>query len=156
MPKNMSKLSERIASYPKSNLPIFIDTAIFIYLLEDHPRYGLQISDFFDQISLGKIQAVTSHITLSELLVKPYELTHENKAEEYHGLIASFPNLKLASTSEQAAIHAAQIRAKYKFSLIDSLQLAIAEDEKAKFFLTNDKQLKKYSDMPILYLDDLQ
>lgn len=152
----MSKLSAKIASYPKSNLPIFIDTAIFIYLLEDHEQYSLQLSELFDQISLGKIQAVTSLITLSELLVKPYELAGTAKAEEYRGILTSFPNLQMIGISEQVAMNAAKIRAKYTFSLIDSLQLAIAEDTKAKLFLTNDKQLKKYPDLPILYLDDVR
>jgi hypothetical protein len=48
-----------------------IDSAIFIYQFEDHPRYKALCEKVFDLMEAGIIQAVTPTVTLIEVLVQP-------------------------------------------------------------------------------------
>lgn len=48
-----------------------LDTNIFIYALEGYPVLRPTLTQLFERIDHGAIQAVTSELTLAEVLVKP-------------------------------------------------------------------------------------
>jgi predicted nucleic acid-binding protein len=50
---------------------ICIDTAPFIYFIEHHIKYRSIIRPVFTEIDSGSIEAITSTITLLEVLVHP-------------------------------------------------------------------------------------
>ncbi|MCX6046945.1 MAG: hypothetical protein NT075_17715 [Chloroflexi bacterium] len=50
-----------------------IDTAPIIYFVQTHPIYDVVVSAIFKQIAAGRIEAVTSMITLTELLSWPIQ-----------------------------------------------------------------------------------
>jgi len=50
---------------------ICIDTAPFIYFIEEHRNYREIIRPIFVEIDPGNIEAITSTITLLEVLVHP-------------------------------------------------------------------------------------
>jgi len=52
------------------------DTAPLIYFIEQHPRYMPLVGPFFQAVERGAIQAVTSVLTLTEVMVHP--LRHKN------------------------------------------------------------------------------
>ncbi len=54
-------------------LRICIDTAPFIYFIEKNPKYLSMLRPFFAEINAGKIDALTSTITLLEVLVLPFK-----------------------------------------------------------------------------------
>ncbi|MCL4809319.1 MAG: hypothetical protein KJ062_16255, partial [Thermoanaerobaculia bacterium] len=51
--------------------PVGIDTAPFIYFIEEHPVFVRVLDDLFGRIDSSKLTAVTSGITLLEVLVLP-------------------------------------------------------------------------------------
>ena len=51
---------------------VYLDANIFIYALEGHARYLPVLSDLFKIIDRDEAQAVTSELTLAEVLVKPF------------------------------------------------------------------------------------
>jgi predicted nucleic acid-binding protein len=76
-----------VGTSPLQGLPsererIGIDTNIFIYFLEAHPRYGAWCASLFDRIERGHNPAVTSTVTLLELLVQPYRDQKEELAQK--------------------------------------------------------------------------
>jgi len=56
---------------------VAIDTAPFIYYIEEHNDYIEAIAPLFDLISQGRITAYTSLITLIEVLTKPIHEKNE-------------------------------------------------------------------------------
>ena len=50
---------------------IYLDTNVFIYALEAYPEYELSLNSLFSAIDSGKLTAVTSELTLAEVLIKP-------------------------------------------------------------------------------------
>jgi len=49
-----------------------LDTAVFIYLIEEHPDYLPLVAPIFEQTARGERELVTSAVTLLEVLVVPY------------------------------------------------------------------------------------
>lgn len=130
--------------------PVFIDTAIFIYLFEDHPKYASIIQPVFDMLSTGKLNTVTSIFTVAEVLTRPIEEKDNELVKHYQEIFTQIKNLSVATPNYSVSIKAAEIRAQYKFGLIDSFQLALASEYKCGSFFTNDFKLKKCTDLKII------
>lgn len=149
MPTNMSKAYVRteIAKIPQ---PIFIDSAIFIYLFEDHPKYASLLEPLFNNEAVKKISSV---IMIAEVLTKPFERKNSELINHYQEIFNHLPNLSIVSLDRESAILGSQIKAQYGFHLIDSFQLALAEKNNCVSFLTNDKQLEKYKNLSVVCLE---
>ena len=135
----MDELSKRLASAKVVGL----DTSVFIYFLEEHPQYSSLAQITIKCVEDGKWQGVTSTITLMEITVRPWQLEREAVAREYEAILVHFPNLTIMDVDRNVARAAAQLRAKYKVSPPDALQVAACVSYGANAFLTNDKRLVK-------------
>lgn len=51
--------------------PVAIDTAPFIYYIEQHPKFLSKVEAIFESAEQGEIRAITSVLTLLEVLVHP-------------------------------------------------------------------------------------
>lgn len=138
------------------NSPVFLDTACFIYLFEQHPKYHDAIKPVFSFLSSGKITAFTSIITVTEVLTKPYQNKADNLVNLYLEAFANIPGLKLVGPVYETAIRAAMLRAKYNLNLPDAYQLVMAIEAKCQTFLTNDKNLKKVKEIKIALLEEIK
>ena len=76
-------------------------------------------------------------------------------AEEYRDILLNSANLSTAGISEIVAERAAKLRAEYDVRTPDAIQLALAIEEGASFFVTNDTRLPELSPLKLLVLDDL-
>ena len=64
--------------------------------------------------------------------------------------------IKIVEIDKNIAERSALIKSQYKFfKTADSLQLASALYSKYDLFITNDKQLRQFSEIEILVIDDL-
>lgn len=132
-----------------------LDTSIFIYHLEANPTYAPLTRIAFENMEKGKFKGVTSTITLMELTVLPWRMGHENIAREYEAVLVNFPNLSIVDIDRNVARLAAKLRADFKISPADALQVAASLQAGAKAFLTNDKRLTGLQTIiEILILDD--
>ncbi|MBI4611703.1 MAG: hypothetical protein HY726_22170 [Candidatus Rokubacteria bacterium] len=52
--------------------PVGLDTPVFIYYIEEHPRFIPLLDPLFEAIDAGQIEGVTSGVSLKETLVVPY------------------------------------------------------------------------------------
>lgn len=127
-----------------------VDTNIFIYHYQNNPEFWSYTSVFFTKLVEGKIKAVTSIITLVELLSFSAE---DKEIEVIEDAFHSTPNLTVFPLGREIGINAARIRRVYKFRLPDAVQLATALSTKADVFLTNDRRLKSFKEIPIVFLD---
>ena len=147
----MDEFSKRLA---RAKI-IGLDTSIFIYFLEPNPRYAPLAQITIKGIEEGKWHGVTSTITLMEITVRPWQLEREMVAREYEAILVHFPNLSIVDIDRNVARVAAQLRARYKVSPPDALQVAASVSFGAKAFLTNDKRLSKLQDLiDVIILDD--
>ena len=132
--------------------PVGVDTAIFIYLIEDHPRYMPQLLPLFEEVAGGRRKLVTSAITLLEVLVIPFRNGDLELAERYEVLLSRSRNVELVDITRDQLRAAAEIRAVYNVRTPDALQLAACLSMRCRSFLTNDRKLPKLPGLEVVQL----
>ena len=140
---------------PSSREHIGLDTSVFIYFLETHPRYGSWCASLFDLVERGHNPAMTSAITLLELLVQPYRDQKEDLAQKIFALTTTYPRLEWVPLTMNLADRAAELRARYRLSTPDAIQLATAINRNATCFYGNDRGLKRVREIECLIVDEL-
>jgi len=140
---------------PSSGEHIGLDTNVFIYFLETHPRYGSWCASLFDLVERGHNPAMTSAITLLELLVQPYHDQKEDLAQKIFALTTTYPRLEWVPLTMNLADRAAELRARYRLSTPDAIQLATAINRNATCFYGNDRGLKRVREIECLIVDEL-
>lgn len=128
---------------------IALDTNIFIYHFEKDPQFFIFTKKIFNTLEADKYNAITSIISLTELLSVPMSV------ERIHALRDIFfetPHLTTYSVSEAIAFEAARIRREYRFRLPDAIQLATSLYAKSDRFVTNDQRLQAFKEVPIVLL----
>ena len=134
---------------------IAIDTAPFIYYIEEHKVYIEVLDSLFIYISQGYILAYTSLITLIEVLTKPIEEKNQKLMSKYEDLLTNSNNLILTDIDRNVAVESAKLRAKYKIKIPDAIQLTSGLINGATAFITNDRNLKKIKEIKVIVLDEI-
>lgn len=134
--------------------PTALDTAIFIYFIEEDQRFVQLVKPVFQAIEDGRLQAATSTLTLLEVLVIPYRAGNLPLAERYESLLTRSRGLRVIDLERPILKAAAQIRARIKVKTPDSIQIAAALSARCSTFLTNDRKLPLLSGLRILQLRD--
>lgn len=132
-----------------------LDTDPLIYFIEEHPTYLESMRYFFEAVDRGDFNVITSTVTLLEVLVQPFRHNNAELADEYRDILLNSANLSTAGISEPVAERAAKLRAEYDIRTPDAIQLALAIEEGASFFVTNDAGLPAVSPLNLLVLDNL-
>jgi predicted nucleic acid-binding protein len=134
--------------------PVGLDTAIFIYFIENHSRYGPLAGDLFRAIDRGRISAITSELTLLETLIVPYRARDFDLAERYETILTGSRNLEMIPIGRPLLRSAAALRAATSVRTPDAVQLSAAISRGCPVFLTNDRRLPDLAQMRILQLSD--
>lgn len=145
---------ERLQSSLGRHRRIALDTSIFVYHLEANPKYIALTDCVFSWLDSNHSTAVTSVITMSELLVKPYRESDLQSAEKCYTLLSTYPNLEWISPSLEVATLAAEMRALHRLRTPDALQAATAAHAHATAMLTNDPIFRRVADFDVLVCDD--
>ena len=106
-------------------LRICIDTAPFIYFIEKNPKYLSLLRPFFAEINAGKIDALTSTITLLEVLVLPFKTKNESLAEKYRDILLYAEGLTTFEIFHEVSELSSKLRAKYSIRTPDAIQIAV-------------------------------
>ncbi len=133
---------------------VCMDTAPIIYFIEKNPRYLGVLKPVFLEIDTGRIEAITSTITLLEVLVHPFRTKNDILAEKYRDILLYSGGLTTFEIFHEVSEMSSKLRAKYSIRTPDAIQIAVGLLYRASKFLTNDSALKKVSDIDVLVLDD--
>ena len=121
--------------------PVALDTALFIYLIEEHPRFLPLIDPLFSEADRGARELVTSALTLLEVLVIPYRAGNRLLADRYEALLTRSRGIRIVDLSRDQLRAAAVLRATTGVKTPDSLQLVAAISAGCRTLLTNDRRL---------------
>src|SRR6516225_3001595 len=132
--------------------PLAVDTAIFIYFIEEHSRFLSLLEPVFKQVDDGRRQLVTSALTLLEVLVVPYRSGDYLLARRYEALLTGSRGVKIADISRDHLRAAAQLRADTGIKTPDSLQLVTALLAGCTSFLTNNRDLPAIPGLRVMQL----
>jgi len=92
---------------------------------------------------------------MTELLVLPYREGDEQRADDFYGLLSTYPNLEWVAPNLEIAELAARIRAVHRLQTPDALQAATAVHSMATGLITNDPVFERVDGFETLVLDQL-
>jgi predicted nucleic acid-binding protein len=134
--------------------PVALDTLVFIYYIENHPRYASVLDELFGELDAGRLEAVTSAITLLEVLVLPYRHNNGLLAARYEAFLTRSRGLHLMEIDRPLLRSAARLRATHMLRTPDALQLAAALSARCSAFVTNDRRLPRLRALKIIQLTE--
>jgi predicted nucleic acid-binding protein len=126
---------------------VLVDTAPWIYLLEDHDEFAPRFVGLFEAAERGQIQLALSTITLAEVLTGPFKAGQTALAKRYENALNQY---QVVSVTPAVASLAAQLRVEYRLKLPDAVQFASALDIGAAALVTHDRDFSAVQGLPVL------
>lgn len=145
----MGKLTDQLGN------SVYLDTNIVVYAVEGFREHESIIREILGAMDDGTIVAVTSELTLAEVLIKPIQDEDLNLQKAYRAFLEPSTALALAPVTLEVLLNAAAIRAATLVKLPDAIQLATAQSMNCDSFLTNDKAIKAAEGINIRLLSEL-
>jgi predicted nucleic acid-binding protein len=134
--------------------PLALDTVVFIYFIEEHPRFLSVLDPIFTAVDEGRLPAVASSLTLLEVLVVPYRAGNIPLAERYEQVLTRSRGLRLVEIDRAQLRAAAQLRALHpNLRTSDAIQISAALSGGCSALLTNDRDLPAVPGLRILQLE---
>ena len=118
---------------------VYLDANIFIYFVEAYAPTAHIVRPLFQMISSGALTAVTSELTIAEVLVKPLRDRNTLVVDAYRALLSGTNDINLAPITRQSLSQAAAIRAVGSIKLPDAIHAATALQLSNCEFITNDQ-----------------
>jgi predicted nucleic acid-binding protein len=109
----------------------------------------------FRWLNSTKASAVTSTITMLELLVHPYREKDQDGVDAFYALLSTYPNLNWVAVSLDIADSAAKLRAEHNLKTPDAIQAATALGSQATGLISNDVAFLRVKQMEVLVLDSV-
>jgi predicted nucleic acid-binding protein len=135
--------------------PTALDTAVFIYYIEENPDFLRLVAPIFEDVAAGRRQVVTSSLTLLEVLVVPYRAGNAALAERYETGLTRSRGLRLVDIGRDELRTAAQLRARHTaLRTPDALQLAAALSTGCRSLVTGDRDLPSVPGLRVLKITD--
>jgi predicted nucleic acid-binding protein len=126
---------------------VLVDTAPWIYLLEDHAEFAPRFVGLFEAAERGQIQLALSTVTLAEVLTGPFKAGQTALAKRYETALGAYQVVPLSAA---VASLAAQLRVQYRLKLPDAVQLASALQIGASALVTHDRDFSAVQGLPVL------
>jgi predicted nucleic acid-binding protein len=111
----------KIADALKAVKRLYIETAPLIYYVEENPTYVDKMDAIIATVMGGSIEAVSSVLTLTEILIHPLKQDNTQLEQEYRTILLHSRAYRLLPITAQVAISAAGLRARYNLRTPDAL-----------------------------------
>lgn len=121
---------------------VYLDTNVFIAAYETRDSRGDQAWRILTAIEAGDFAAVTSELTLAEILVGPLEQRDYDRAQHYQEIIAPGVGFEVPAIDRAVLIEAASLRAVRKsLRLPDAIHVATARLSACTHIVSDDRRL---------------
>ena len=134
---------------------VYLDANIFIYLIEGYPPLAEALDQLKQALEDGQIVAVTSVLTLTELLPPLAEVGDQPAMQAVVDFVQASGFFVVYPLDDATCIQAGILRGTTKLKTPDALHVATAIEAECDVFLTNDKKMDVPHSLPRLLLSDL-
>ena len=134
---------------------VYLDADIFIYALEGHERFAAVLAELFGAIDRGEIRAVTSELTLAEVLVKPLMDGNTARQTAYQQALRNTSSRTVVPIDRAVLLEAAQLRAATSLRLPDAIHVATARLTGCSAFISNDARLRAGAGPPVIVMTEI-
>jgi uncharacterized protein len=119
---------------------IYWDTMLFIYWLEENPRYARRVDAIHTRMRERNDELITGALALGEVLAGVYRKGTTDRAHKTRELLEEAVSAVVPFTADSADLYG-QIRNSINVAPADAIHLACAAQARADLFLTNDSRL---------------
>ncbi len=133
---------------------VALDASIFIYYLENHPRFGALANPYFAAHDEKLLSLVTSAVTLLEVLVRPLRYGDSEVAAQYEEMLSGSYGIRVVNLDRRQLILAATLRAQFRLKTADALQVSAALSTGCTQFITNDARIPPIPGIEIVQLEN--
>lgn len=132
---------------------IYLDTNVFIAAYEARTARSDHAWWILDAIEANEFLAVTSELTLAEVLVRPLQDGDEELAARYRDILTSADGLGVAPVERKLLIEAAMLRSfSRSLKLPDAIHLATARAYNCDFIVSDDRRLPSLPRLTVVQL----
>jgi len=124
-------------------LSYYIDTNVFLNIIYKERVLSERSSVFLRKVQTGKLQAITSSVTLLEIILDMVESGFSEITEVAVASIEDLHNLEVVPLDQTMTKLAAEHVIKEKLTIHDAYHLATATSRKARAFVTRDEELSR-------------
>jgi predicted nucleic acid-binding protein len=121
----------------------YVDTNVFLNVIYKETVLNERSSVFLKKIHAGKLHAMTSSVTLMEIILDMAESGFSEIIEVAVASIEDLHNLEIVPLDRSMTKLAADHVIKEKLTIHDAYHLATATSKKARVFVTRDEQLSR-------------
>jgi predicted nucleic acid-binding protein len=132
---------------------IFWDAMLFIYLLEDHPKFTPRARQFLARSRRRSDALFTSYLALGEVMAGAGKSPQPQKALAVREIVREMGFTCLPFDAGAVAPFS-RLRSKERLKVADSIHLACAASAGIDLFLTGDQQLVKLDVPGIQFIAD--
>jgi predicted nucleic acid-binding protein len=128
---------------------IYLDADVFIYFVEGEAIVATAVRDLFACLVKNASLAVTSELTLAEVLAPPRRQTALSlpvKQRLYGDLIIAGGLVRLEPVSRDILVETASLRAAKACKLADAIHLVTAIHTDCEFFMSGDSDTRRVPD----------
>ena len=144
-----------LTAFLRRHRRVALDTSVFIYQLDATPGYFDVVHPIFHWLEGPAGDAVTSTVTMLELLVQPYRAADLDRVNRFYASLSTYPNLDWVPHTLAIADQAARLRAMHRLQTPDAIQAATALAAGASGLVTNDAAFRRVPELDVLLVDDL-
>ena len=121
----------------------YIDTNVFLNIVYKERVLSERSSVFLRKVHAGKLKAITSSVTLLEIILDMVGSGFSDITEVAVASIEDLHNLEVVPLDHTMTKLAAEHVIKEKLTIHDAYHLATATSRKARAFVTRDEELSK-------------
>jgi predicted nucleic acid-binding protein len=134
---------------------VAFDNSPLIYYIEQHPEYSPLTEDLFIAADRGDVRAMTSVLTLLEVLVRPLRRGLTDLARDYRELLSGAAGISLFPIEAETSELSARLRARYDWIRTpDAIQVGTALQHGAELIVTNDGRWSRLTEIQVVILSD--
>jgi len=120
---------------------LYLDTNILIYAFEPGHSGATSFRSIFEMIDAGATKALTSELTLAEVLALPLRQGAQDMVDRYELLLSPESPIGTIPIDRTILRGAALLRANRALKLADALHVATALQHGCDYFFTEDQRL---------------
>jgi predicted nucleic acid-binding protein len=135
---------------------VYLDANIVIHMVEGHPLLRKELADLISVLESEEIEAVSSELTLAEVLVVPLRNNDLELCRVFQEFFGPRSPATLMTVDKVVLKRAAEIRAGFGGRLPDAIHLATADILGCDAFLTEDRRIWSPSGLHTVALSGLR
>ena len=135
--------------------PVYVDANPANYWFEKIERYASASAPLWDAIHDQRMPAVTSALTLLEVLVKPLRDGNDDLIATYRRVFLNTKGLDCLGIDQKILDLATRLRADHRLKTPDAIHAATALNAGASMLVTNDSDFRRVSGLHVVLLDEI-